>query len=46
MAKSWISEDQEIPEHVASKLVKRDGVLPQVQALSVDSHFHKVVVAK
>lgn len=46
VAKSWVSEDQGIPDHVARRLVKRDGVLPQVQALSLDPHFHKVDVQK
>ena len=35
-------QDQTIPEGVASRLVKRDGTLPEVQALHIDTDFAAV----
>ncbi|EJD01945.1 uncharacterized protein FOMMEDRAFT_168526 [Fomitiporia mediterranea MF3/22] len=41
VSRAWISEDQVIPAHVRSKLKKRDGNLPPVHALSLDTDFGK-----
>ena len=41
VSKAWTPEDQSIPQHLAAKLVKRDGSLPTVRALSLDMKFNK-----
>ncbi|TFK26039.1 hypothetical protein FA15DRAFT_693414 [Coprinopsis marcescibilis] len=42
ISRSWVSEDQSIPEHIAKRLVKRNGVEPQVRALHVSTDFSTV----
>ncbi|KAJ7892507.1 hypothetical protein B0H14DRAFT_2335375 [Mycena olivaceomarginata] len=39
VAKSWVSEDQSIPSSVRRSLVRRDGKVPVVKALSLDTDF-------
>ncbi|KAJ3512020.1 hypothetical protein NLJ89_g3766 [Agrocybe chaxingu] len=36
---AWVPEDQSIPTEVARSLVRRDGTLPQVQALHLSTEF-------
>ncbi|KAG6885186.1 hypothetical protein C0992_005358, partial [Termitomyces sp. T32_za158] len=40
VARAWISDDQTIPESIATKIVRRDGKRPQVQALTLDTNFN------
>ncbi|KAF8154920.1 hypothetical protein B0H34DRAFT_783905 [Crassisporium funariophilum] len=42
VSKSWVPQDQSIPADVAAKLVRRDGTLPQVKALHIDTSFSAV----
>ncbi|KAJ2912664.1 hypothetical protein MD484_g7760, partial [Candolleomyces efflorescens] len=42
ISRAWVPQDQTIPEGVASRLVKRDGTLPEVQALHIDTDFAAV----
>ncbi|KAF9257304.1 hypothetical protein L218DRAFT_1006314 [Marasmius fiardii PR-910] len=39
IAKAWIPKDQSIPDTVAKRLVRRDGVPPVVKALRLDTDF-------
>ncbi|PFH48172.1 hypothetical protein AMATHDRAFT_66125 [Amanita thiersii Skay4041] len=39
VARSWISNDQSMPSKLASRLVRRDGSLPKVRALHLDTQF-------
>ncbi|KAJ2923649.1 hypothetical protein H1R20_g13452, partial [Candolleomyces eurysporus] len=39
ISRAWLPQDQSIPERIASRLVKRDGTLPEVQALHIDTDF-------
>ncbi|KAJ7307836.1 hypothetical protein DFH08DRAFT_720040 [Mycena albidolilacea] len=42
VAKSWVSEDQSIPSSVRRSLVRRDGKVPVVKSLSLDTDFDAV----
>lgn len=33
------AKDQSLPTHVLSKIVKRDGVMPQVHTMTIDGNF-------
>ncbi|KAJ2923672.1 hypothetical protein H1R20_g13421, partial [Candolleomyces eurysporus] len=46
ISRSWVSRDQSIPARVASRLIKRDGTLPEVQALHIDTDFAAVDASK
>lgn len=37
-----VASDQSIPAHAEQKILRRDGVVPQVHLLSVDSNFDAV----
>ncbi|KAF9526498.1 hypothetical protein CPB83DRAFT_770221 [Crepidotus variabilis] len=39
---AWVPEDQTIPAHFVSRLTRRDGTLPTVQALSLGVNFSAV----
>lgn len=41
VTKAWIPEDQSLPPAAASRLVRRDGSVPTVRALSLDTQFDK-----
>ncbi|KAG5638044.1 hypothetical protein H0H81_002164 [Sphagnurus paluster] len=45
ISRAWIPEDQSIPANVASRLVRRDGSSPQVQALALDTNFGAIDAA-
>ncbi|TFK96038.1 hypothetical protein BDV98DRAFT_576837 [Pterulicium gracile] len=42
VARAWVSEDQELPETVASKLLRRDGSAPEVMAMQLDTEWSEV----
>ncbi|KAJ6556420.1 hypothetical protein B0H19DRAFT_1262481 [Mycena capillaripes] len=42
VAKSWVPEDQSIPNSVRRSLLRRDGKVPVVKALSLDTNFDAV----
>jgi hypothetical protein len=46
VARSWVPVDQSIPDSVARKVVRPDGTLPQVLALTLDTKFDVVDSAK
>ncbi|RDB30165.1 hypothetical protein Hypma_012365 [Hypsizygus marmoreus] len=39
VAKAWIPEDQSIPINIARRLSRRQGAVPEVKALSLDTDF-------
>lgn len=39
ISRSWVPEDQTVPADVVATLVRRDGVPPEVKALSLDTDF-------
>jgi hypothetical protein len=39
VAKHWIPEDQSIPRETMRRIIRRDGVPPQVQAMSINTDF-------
>ncbi|KAJ8519007.1 hypothetical protein ONZ45_g3992 [Pleurotus djamor] len=42
IAKMWTHEDQSIPHHRHSEIERRDGVFPQVFAISIDDKFEEI----
>jgi hypothetical protein len=46
VAKYWTPQDQSIPQEAMNKIVRRDGVPPQVQAMSIDTDFASGNVTK
>ena len=46
ISRAWVPEDQSIPENIARRLVKRNGVQPEVKALHIDADFSAVDEAK
>lgn len=42
IASMQVASDQSIPAHAEQKILRRDGVVPQVHLLSVDSNFDAV----
>ncbi|TFK96037.1 hypothetical protein BDV98DRAFT_576836 [Pterulicium gracile] len=42
IARLWVSKDQQLPEKFASKLVRRDGTLPEVMAMNLDVDFERL----
>lgn len=39
ISRAWVPEDQSIPQNIAKRLVRRDGVEPEVKALRLDTNF-------
>ncbi|KAH6904651.1 hypothetical protein BKA70DRAFT_527891 [Coprinopsis sp. MPI-PUGE-AT-0042] len=39
VSKAWVPENQSIPANIAKRLVRRQGVQPEVKALSLDTNF-------
>ncbi|KAG6856513.1 hypothetical protein H0H87_003601 [Tephrocybe sp. NHM501043] len=46
VARAWIPGDQSIPSSIAGKIVRRDGVQPEVKALAIDTDFHAIDASK
>ena len=41
VARAWTPEDQSIPNPVVARLRRRDGTIPTVRALSLDTQFNR-----
>ncbi|KAF8988454.1 hypothetical protein BDQ17DRAFT_1257650 [Cyathus striatus] len=46
VAKAWTPADQSIPSSISRRIVRRDGVQPQVQALTLDTNFSAADTSK
>ncbi|KAJ2912665.1 hypothetical protein MD484_g7761, partial [Candolleomyces efflorescens] len=46
ISRAWVPADQSIPEQIARRLVRRDGVTPEVKALHIDTDFAAADTAK
>ncbi|TFK47998.1 hypothetical protein OE88DRAFT_1738119 [Heliocybe sulcata] len=42
VAKAWVSTDQSMPDLVKANLTRRDGTVPQVQALTLDTSWSSI----
>ncbi|KAG2004239.1 hypothetical protein CC2G_002816 [Coprinopsis cinerea AmutBmut pab1-1] len=46
VSRAWVPEDQSIPEHISKRLVRRNGVQPEVKALHLDTDFGALDTAR
>ncbi|KAH6918104.1 hypothetical protein BKA70DRAFT_1088991 [Coprinopsis sp. MPI-PUGE-AT-0042] len=46
ISRAWVPENQSIPENISKRLVRRDGVEPEVKALRLDTNFAAADPAK
>ncbi|KAF7292375.1 hypothetical protein HMN09_01221600 [Mycena chlorophos] len=42
IANAWDSEDQSLPDALSKRLMRRDGTIPTVKALTLDTNWHEV----
>nr|GAT59947.1 predicted protein [Mycena chlorophos] len=42
IANAWDSEDQSLPDALSKRLIRRDGTIPTVKALTLDTNWHEV----
>ncbi|EPQ61342.1 hypothetical protein GLOTRDRAFT_54265 [Gloeophyllum trabeum ATCC 11539] len=42
VAKAWVSTNQSMPDSLKAKLTRRDGTVPQVMGMSLDTSWHSM----
>ncbi|KAK6967037.1 hypothetical protein R3P38DRAFT_2815433 [Favolaschia claudopus] len=46
VTRDWLHQDQALPVELASRLRRRDGVLPEVKGLTLDTDFHSTELSQ